>query len=223
MGMSFSLGEIETRIRELLANGLTGNSQDFHAWIRMDTLRKFREEPIFAPEWIPKILEDLVVSKDAIKGKLDPREYTLSSDSSLKKKPSKKEEYLILGKVEFQPMQYVRSRMESFLRNNHVLEDLIVDLTIGSIEAVENAVKYGDGGSVEVAYSIERDLLFKIRLVNNLREFNIEEDIERGKFSSTATLMRGMMVMQKLFDKMDLEILEDKRQALFLAEKSLPK
>lgn len=223
MGMSFSLGEIEARIRELLANGVTGNSQDFLSWIRMDTIRRLREEPVYPSEWVLKILDDLVASKDAAKGKLDPREYTLSPDSPLRKKPSKKEEYLILGKTEFQPMQYVRSRMESFLRNNKVDEDLIVDLTIGSIEAVENAVKYGDGGSVEVSYSIERENLFKIRLVNNLRELNLEEDIERGKFSSTATLMRGMMVMQKLFDKMDLEILEDKRQALFMAEKILPK
>lgn len=223
MGISFSLGEIEAQIRELLANGLTGNSQDFRSWIRMDAIRKWREEPSFSPEWVQKILDDLVASKDAAKGKLDPREYTLAQDSPLRKKPVKKEEYLVLGKTEFQPMQYVRSRMESFLRSNRVDEELIVDLTIGSIEAVENAVKYGDGGSVEVSYSIERENLFKIRLVNNLRELNLEEDIERGKFSSTATLMRGMMVMQKLFDKMDLEILEDKRQALFLAEKSLPK
>lgn len=223
MGMSFSLGEIETRIRELLANGLTGNSQDFHAWIRMDTLRKFREEPSFSPDWVPKVLDELVTSGEAAKSKLDPREYTLSAESSLRKKTSKNEEYLLLGRTEFQPMQYVRSRMESFLRANGIDEDMIVDLTIGSIEAVENAVKYGDGGNVEVAYTIEKSGIFKIRLVNNLRELNIEEDIERGKFSSTATLMRGMMVMQKLFDKMDLEILEDKRQALFMAEKILPK
>ncbi|TGJ98703.1 ATP-binding protein [Leptospira langatensis] len=221
--MSFSLGEIEARVRELLANGLTGNSQDFHAWIRMDTLRRFREEPVFPPDSVQNVLDDLVSKKEAAKGKLDPREYVLSPESSLHRKPSKKEEYLILGRVEFQPMQYVRSRMESFLRANGIDEDLIVDLTIGSIEAVENAVKYGDGGTVEVSYSIEKENVFKIRLVNNLRELNIEEDIERGKFSSTATLMRGMMVMQKLFDKLDLEILEDKRQALFLAEKRLPK
>ncbi|TGK07706.1 ATP-binding protein [Leptospira semungkisensis] len=221
--MSFSLGEIETRVRELLANGLTGNSQDFHAWIRMDTLRRFREEPVFPPDSVQKVLDDLVSKKEAAKGKLDPREYALSTESTLHKKPSKKEEYLILGRTEFQPMQYVRSRMESFLRANGINEDLIVDLTIGSIEAVENAVKYGDGGNVEVSYSIEKENVFKIRLVNNLRELNIEEDIERGKFSSTATLMRGMMVMQKLFDKLDLEILEDKRQALFMAEKRLPK
>lgn len=221
MGMSFSLGEIEARIRDLLANGLVGNSQDFHAWIRMDVVRRFREEPKIQPDWIPQILDTLVASKDAIRGKFDPREYSLSPESALHKKTVKKEEYAILGKTEFQPMQYVRSRLETFLRENGVNDDLIVDLTIGSIEAVENAVKYGDGGTVEVSYSIERSGLFKIRLVNNLRDLNIEEDIERGKFSSTATLMRGMMVMQKLFDKMDLEILEERKQALFMAEKKL--
>ncbi|TGK22336.1 ATP-binding protein [Leptospira fluminis] len=219
--MSFSLGEIEAQVRDLLANGLIGNSQDFHAWIRMDVLRKFREEPVFSPEWIPKILETMVGTGEAARGKLDPREYSLSAELPARKKPVKKEEYSILGRTEFQPMQYVRSRLETFLRSNGISEDIIVDLTIGSIEAVENAVKYGDGGTVEVSYSVDPGKSFKIRLVNNLRDLNLEEDIERGKFSSTATLMRGMMVMQKLFDKMDLEILEERKQALFLAEKKI--
>ncbi|TGK12234.1 ATP-binding protein [Leptospira fletcheri] len=219
--MSFSLGEIEAQVRDLLANGLIGNSQDFHAWIRMDVLRKFREEPVFSPEWIPKILETMVGTGEAARGKLDPREYSLSAESPARKKPVKKEEYSVLGRTEFQPMQYVRSRLETFLRSNGISEDIIVDLTIGSIEAVENAVKYGDGGTVEVSYSVDPGKSFKIRLVNNLRDLNLEEDIERGKFSSTATLMRGMMVMQKLFDKMDLEILEERKQALFLAEKKI--
>ncbi|PJZ68802.1 anti-sigma regulatory factor [Leptospira perolatii] len=219
--MTFSLGEIESQVQELLACGLVGTSQDFYAWIRMGILRKFREEPKIPPDWIPKILETLKESKTIIHGKYNSREFGLPTNSELLNKPTLKEEYVILGKTEFQPMQYVRSRLEAFLRGNRIKEDTIVDLTIGSIEAVENAVKYGDGSIVEVGYWIENGSLFKIQMVNNLREFSIDEDIERGKFSSTATLMRGMMVMQKLFDKLDLEILEERKQALFRAEKKV--
>lgn len=96
----------------------------------------------------------------------------------------------------------------------------MVDLCIGVLEAVENAVKYGDGTEVEVEYYIDPSQTLFIQIINNLKELNLEQDIERGKFSSTATLMRGMMVMQKLFDELDLEILENKKQAQFNAKKN---
>ncbi|MBE8416811.1 ATP-binding protein, partial [Leptospira borgpetersenii] len=138
-----------------------------------------------------------------------------------KKFPSK-DRYILLGKIAYQPMQYVRSRFEFFLKNQKTPEDIITDICIGALEAVENAVKYGDGTEVEVEYSIDCSSTLCIKITNNLKELNLEQDIERGKFSSTATLMRGMMVMQKLFDELDLEIIEGKKQAQFNAKKKLP-
>jgi hypothetical protein len=49
----------------------------------------------------------------------------------------------------------------------------------------------------------------------------LEKDIEAGKYTSTTTLMRGMMVMVKLFDEMDIEILEEEKLAVFQAHKRI--
>ncbi|MBM9579155.1 ATP-binding protein [Leptospira sp. 201903070] len=221
--MSFHLTreEIEKQIQSMLSQGLTGTVNDFYAWIRMETLRKFKDEPDTENSVVATILESLVNSGFAKHNKFNQKEFHIHPDHTQEKKLPSKDSYVLLGKIAFQPMQYVRSRFEFFLKSQGTQEDIVMDLCIGALEAVENAVKYGDGTEVEVEYSIDRSQTLFIKIVNNLKELNLEQDIERGKFSSTATLMRGMMVMQKLFDELDLEILEGRKQAQFNAKKKL--
>ncbi|AOP35209.1 anti-sigma regulatory factor [Leptospira tipperaryensis] len=221
--MSFHLTreEIEKQIQSMLSQGLTGTVNDFYAWIRMETLRKFKDEPDTENSVVATILESLVNSGFAKLNKFNQKEFHIHPDHTQGKKSPSKDSYVLLGKIAFQPMQYVRSRFEFFLKSQGTQEDIVMDLCIGALEAVENAVKYGDGTEVEVEYSIDRSQTLFIKIVNNLKELNLEQDIERGKFSSTATLMRGMMVMQKLFDELDLEILEGRKQAQFNAKKKL--
>ncbi|RHX88379.1 ATP-binding protein [Leptospira stimsonii] len=221
--MSFHLTreEIEKQIQSMLSQGLTGTVNDFYAWIRMETLRKFKDEPDTENSVVATILESLVNSGFAKHNKFNQKEFHIHPDQTQGKKLPSKDSYVLLGKIAFQPMQYVRSRLEFFLKNQGTPDDIVMDLCIGALEAVENAVKYGDGTEVEVEYSIDRSQTLFIKIVNNLKELNLEQDIERGKFSSTATLMRGMMVMQKLFDELDLEILEGRKQAQFNAKKKL--
>ncbi|MCC6275019.1 MAG: ATP-binding protein [Leptospiraceae bacterium] len=221
MAFELSPAEIEKEIKVLLYNGLLGNAKDFSAWVRMDTKRKFREDLIVSLDVVAGILEKLKGSGEAAAGKFDSREYMISEKSASATKAIGSDSYLLLGAHEYSPLQYVRSRLEYFLRKNQVQEEIILDISIATIEAMENAVKYGDGEVVEVKCAIDKARIFKISILNNIKEFSLQGDIERGKFSSTATLMRGMMVMQKLFDKMDLDILEEKKQALFTAEKKV--
>ncbi|MDV6235878.1 ATP-binding protein [Leptospira ellisii] len=221
--MSFHLtrDEIEKQIQSMLSQGLTGATGDFFAWIRMETLRKFKDEPGVENSAVAEILESLTASGYAKQSKFNQKEFHIHPDLIAGKKFPAKDHYVLLGKIEFQPMQYVRSRLEFFLKSQDTPEEIVMDLCIGTLEAVENAVKYGDGTEVEVEYSIDRNQTLSIKMVNNLKELNLEQDIERGKFSSTATLMRGMMVMQKLFDELDLEILEGRKQAQFTAKKKI--
>ncbi|MBE7412573.1 MAG: ATP-binding protein [Leptospiraceae bacterium] len=221
--MAFELSpvEIEKEIKTLLMNGLLGNSKDFAAWVQMETKRKFRELPSISVEAVTELLEKLKISGDVVSSKFDSREYTISEQLSSTLKVINSESYTLLGAHVFSPLQYVRSRLEYFLRRNQVSEEMTLDVSIAVIEAMENAVKYGDGEIIEIKYSLDKSKLFKISILNNIKEFNLQNDIDRGKFSSTATLMRGMMVMQKLFDKMDLDILENNKQALFTAEKKV--
>lgn len=221
MAFPISKRELESEISILLQNGVGGNVLDFFNWVRMEIVKKFKEEPNLTEKDVAEVLEQLKSSGDIVSGKFDPREYFLSEGSLLRKKLVQQEKYQIIGRLDFTPLQYVKTRLEYFLRCNKVDAEEIIDLAIATIEAVENSVKYGDGGVVQVEYAIDRNRNFTISLVNNIKEFDLEEDIKRGKFSSTATLMRGMMVMQKLFDQVDLDILDDRKQASFNASRKL--
>ncbi|EMO62865.1 hypothetical protein LEP1GSC133_4341 [Leptospira borgpetersenii serovar Pomona str. 200901868] len=221
MSFHLSRGEIEKQIQSMLSQGLTGTANDFFAWIRMETLRKFKDEPDIENFVVKNILESFINSGYAKRNDFNSKEFHIHPDQIRGKKFPPKDRYILLGKIAYQPMQYVRSRFEFFLKNQKIPEDIITDVCIGALEAVENAVKYGDGTEVEVEYSIDCSSTLCIKITNNLKELNLEQDIERGKFSSTATLMRGMMVMQKLFDELDLEIIEGKKQAQFNAKKKL--
>ena len=58
-------------------------------------------------------------------------------------------------------------------------------------------------------------------MVNKIKEFDLQTEIDRGKYSSSITLMRGVLVMEKLFDKFDLILLDNNTQAMVQAEKKL--
>lgn len=221
MAFSITPRELENYLIALLQTGVAGSSYDFYSWVRMEIVMKFKEEPDLLEDDVRNVLERFKTEGKLISGKFDAREYFLAEASSLEKKAISQDRYEVLGRLDYSPLPYVKTRLEYFLRRNAVSEDEIIDIAIATIEAVENCVKYGDGGLVEVEYSIDRNRNFSIAIVNTIKEFDLEEDIRRGKFSSTATLMRGMMVMQKLFDQVDLDILDDKKKASFRASRKL--
>jgi anti-sigma regulatory factor (Ser/Thr protein kinase) len=221
MAFHLSPRELETELTSLLQAGVAGNVQDFMSWVRMEIQKKFKDEAILSEKDVANSLEKWKSEGHIVSGQFDAREYFLSKDSKFLKKPQTNDSYKILGRLDYSPLQYVKTRLENFLRRNQVAEEEIIDIAIATIEAVENAVKYGDGGLVEVDYSIDRSKMLNISLLNTIKDFDLEDDIKRGKFSSTATLMRGMMVMQKLFHQVDLEILDDRKQASFKASRQL--
>lgn len=212
--------ELETEIKNLIALGLGGNAEDFSRWVKMEIKKKFKQDTQVDINSIQSTLDRFCASGDLVLGKFSQDEYYLSDKSPLKPKPKNSDSFVILGALSYSPLQYVKSRLEFFLKLNQVKEEEIVDISIATTEAVENAVKYGDGENVEINYSVEKKV-FKIKIINKIKDFNLEDDIKRGKFTSTATLMRGMMVMQKLFDQVDLDIIEEKQQACFTAQKNL--
>ncbi len=129
-------------------------------------------------------------------------------------------EYSVSGMLDDSPIQHVRSRLESFLRFHNVGPEAIIDLSIGTTEAMENAVKYSDHKNIDVSYVIENGE-FHIKVVNRMGEVAPEKDIESGKYTSSVTLMRGMMVMVKLFDEMDIDISDEQKEAIFTASKKV--
>ncbi|MCB1157721.1 MAG: ATP-binding protein [Leptospiraceae bacterium] len=215
--------ELEKELCHLSSLGLSGNLDDFVSWLHMSFLMKTGEEVEFSKENVGKILDKLIQCHDLYKGGFDNKEFCLKSDSKLMPLKLNEDRFTILGHSKFSPIQFVKSRLEFFLTFNGVSEEDIIDISIATIEAVENAVKYGDGNEVDVDYYIEQtQRIFHISVTNKIKEFELDEEIERGKYSAKITLMRGVMVMQKLFDQIDLSIIEDKKQARLTAIKKIP-
>ncbi|MDF3822476.1 ATP-binding protein [Leptospira sp. 96542] len=221
MPFPLSRAELEKEIKDLFTSGLAGNVTDFYSWVKMEVQRKFKDDPSSTLEQVQTVLDEFIAHGIIQTNPLDSREYSLSNNFTPIKKLGPKDQFTILGALKFNPMQYVRTRLDYFLKRNSVREDLRLDLCIATVEAVENAAKYGDGLNVEIVFQLDKSNVFTIEMINNVKDFNLEDDIQRGKFSSTATLMRGMMVMQKLFDSVDLEISDNRKQATLKASRKL--
>ena len=44
-----------------------------------------------------------------------------------------------------------------------------MDISIATIEAIENAVKYGDGNVVHIDYPIDSSRTLKLNIINNIK------------------------------------------------------
>lgn len=209
------------QLKGFLPFGLTGYADDFTAWVKMEFVKQNLDKTVCTTQLVRKCLEKLKQEGEYTSGMFDPQEYTPVKKYLLSRQNWYEDNYTILGAFEYSPIQYVRSRLEFFLRCNQVGELDLMDISIATIEGIENAVKYGDGENVFLSTSISSDRKLKISILNTIKHFDLESEIQRGKYSSTTTLMRGIMVMQKLFNYIDLQIIEDKQQALLYAEKVL--
>lgn len=209
---------LESELKEIISTGVVGNSKDFLNWLKMSFSQKKAIWKEFDLSQIETILDKWLNSGYLERGTFDKTEFTIHVDHYSNIRNIK---YTVLGKHDYSPIQYVRSRLEYFLKVNQISEETIVDISIATIEGIENAVKYGDGEEIFVSYWIDDTDKFFIQVKNKIREFDINSEIERGKYSSRITLMRGIMVMQKLFDKVDLDLVEDNQQALLSASKKV--
>ena len=197
-------------LRELVQSGCWGNHRDFVSWLRFEyNLDSSESETL---EALNQLVSDGLLEKHVSISE----EFVLSSLKNAK--PITR--YRVSGFLQDSPIQMVRSRLETYFRLNSVREEMIVDMSIATTEAMENAVKYNDHNPIEINYSIENGD-FRIEIRNGLREVQIERDIEMGKYNSSLTLMRGMMVMSKLFDDLDIDIKDSENLAVFTARKKV--
>ena len=111
---------------------------------------------------LEKLLSDILadgltgtIKGYANEGKFDKAEYCISPTALPRRTDFLADSYSVYGEAKFSPIQYVRSRQEHFLEYNYVNEDDIMDISIATIEAIENAVKYGDGNIVHIDYLID--------------------------------------------------------------------
>jgi anti-sigma regulatory factor (Ser/Thr protein kinase) len=215
MSLSPEETEILDLMKAMLPTGLSGYPADFLSWIKMEYKKKGKAYSSVSMKSIENCLTVLKAENIIEPNKNDPKE--LCGVSSVLLKSWVKDSYEIYGAFEFSPIQYVRSRLESFLKINNVGEDDLVDVSIATIEAIENAAKYGDGNSVFVSCNIQNKKL-ELEIINKIKDVDLETELLK-KYTSATTLMKGVMVMQKLFNHVDLQILEETQQAKLYAEK----
>jgi anti-sigma regulatory factor (Ser/Thr protein kinase) len=200
---------LETQIIQMGKEGLFGNIKEFYFW----NIFLFNSYDLsykeFTKEFHQLIKNNVFVNNQNLKN-----EYKYN----LEMKFSRFVEYFAPSNLNYSPIQYVRSRLLSFLNYHKVDEEMIYDIVIASIEATENAVKYSSEDKIYVKYFIE-NYTFYIEIQNKYKIPEIQKDIENGKYNSSITLMRGMLVMSKLFDEMDINLIEDKKLAIFQAKK----
>lgn len=204
--------QIYRALHELGASGCQGNVHDFSVWLKSNYQIQVLESELISI--INQLIQDDVfATHHEIRA-----EYLYRKDLDLPDAIK----YQVIGHLSASPIQMVRSRLEAFLRKYGAGNLDIVDISIATTEAMENAVKYSDHGMIDVEYSIH-EKNFQIKIVNKIGDIKPEVDIASGKYSGSITLMRGMMVMVKLFDEVDIEIAEDRDLAIFTAKHVLDK
>ena len=195
---------------ELAASGCQGNLHDFRVWLKSEYQIESTDEELSS------LLKRLVEEKQFTKHPTIPSEYVHANPPPFADRIS----YEVPSSLDYSPIQWVRSRLESFLKHHRVSNNEVIDLSIAITEAMENAVKYSTDKKIKISYEIA-DTAFSISIENEIKDISPEVDIESGKYTGSLTLMRGMMVMVKLLDKVDIDIDERENKAIFRAEHKL--
>ena len=198
--------ELKESLLELGSKGCRGSVSDFAAWVRAP-----REK-----ERIRAILDQIVRE-----GHFHHQDTTGDYGMLHPELPGGTIQFQVSATSLDSPLQMVRSRLETYLRQYSTPEEEEVDVIVGVTEAMENAVKYSDQSEIRISYGLKENVL-TVRIVNHIGNISPESDIQSGKYGdSSRTLMRGMMMMEKLFDTMDLEVNEKENEAVFTAHKTL--
>ncbi|MCB1172257.1 MAG: ATP-binding protein [Leptospiraceae bacterium] len=210
--MSPPAEKIQEAIHKLALSGCQGNASDFQKWL----LAAYRlEAPLAAVE---SSLDQLQQTSKVCRHSDIAGEYRSCEAPQF----GSSVEYEIPSDLRYSPIQWVRSRLEAFLAYHQASRDVIVDLSIATTEAMENAVKYSTEKSLIIHYWVDQ-ARFHIRIENEIKAIEPEDDIEAGKYDGSITLMRGMMVMVKLLDEVNIDIDEASNTAIFTATHNLRK
>ena len=151
---------------------------------------------------VREILESLIESKEIT----DQNSYSELSYTKLDSLNFEDNQITLFSAIslDYDPIQFIRSVLVSYCKKNLIDMETIDELAIAITEAVENAVKYSDCAPIITKLKCEDNVL-EIRLLNSVPTFDLEKEIEKGKFSHDFSLMRGVLVMSRLLDSIDIQ------------------
>ena len=124
--------EIKSELKEILSFGVIGYPSDYLCWLKMSFVQKFGDfQCDISEQKVKDLLDAFVASGDAKPGEFDKKEYAVQEQSSIAKQSFGEENYVILGGHEYSPIQYLRSRLEYFLKRKDATEDAIREICQG--------------------------------------------------------------------------------------------
>lgn len=130
------------------------------------------------------------------------------------------ESFFVANDIKLSPLQYIRSRVQNFCDDKGVAASHRDEVVISVTEAAENAIKYSNVFPVYIHHGIENDEYY-IRAVNSVNDLNLKDEISRGKFSEDVSLMRGVLVMSKLLDFLDIVRDVERKRVEFVGRKKI--
>lgn len=153
--------------------------------------------------------------------RIDPyNEFRLKDTEKWVFHDKKSEGFFICNDLSMNPLQYIRSRVQNFCLKHNIDEADRDELVISVTEAAENAIKYSNAFPILVKHSVIANE-YSIQVFNSVSELNLNDEISRGKFSEDVSLMRGVLVMSKLLDFLDISRDSEKRIVEFIGKKTL--
>lgn len=130
------------------------------------------------------------------------------------------EGFFVGNDMRLSPLQYIRSRVQNFCDAKGVITAHRDEIVISVTEAAENAIKYSNVLPVYIHHGIENEEYF-IRAINSVTDLNLKDEISRGKFSEDVSLMRGVLVMSKLLDFIDIVRDVERKRVEFIGRKKI--
>jgi len=130
------------------------------------------------------------------------------------------ERFFVANELNLSPLQYIRSRVQNFCESKGMIDSHRDEVVISVTEAAENAIKYSNVLPVFIHHGLDKDEYF-IRAINSVTDLNLKDEISRGKFSEDVSLMRGVLVMSKLLDFIDIVRDVECRRVEFVGRKKV--
>lgn len=161
-----------------------------------------------------------LIKKDLVKKTGKYNEYCLADTHKWVFHNKQQEVFFAGNDLEHEPLQYVRSRVQNFCSMLNIEQEQTEEIIIAVTEAAENSVKYSNEYTFVVDHGI-RGAEYHVAFFNSISEINLNDEISRGKFSEEASLMRGVLVMSKLLDDIDIERNNEKSRVEFSGFKRL--
>lgn len=230
----------------ILAKGVAGDAASFYRWAKM--LFNLSRLPLpdnfqeFSKDFTHDVSEALVgfsstpnahISQNEIKTVLDDLysqnvieiiqpfgEFRLRENKETLLSLTNEEGFFSCNDIMLQPLQYIRSRVAWFCERHNITQTGIDDIIISVTEAAENAIKYSDNYPIYVWHRLNNHT-YDIRLYNSSPEVDLTSEIKRGKFSEDVSLMRGVLVMSKLLDNLEIIRNTQKHRVEFIGTKTV--